>query len=200
MDETSFRLPDTTEATSNLRLTQKVEGDRLDALLRHLNVTGNLDLINLNPFKLTTNPKKVAIIFQFYNGDRWVPLTKQTGEFFAPKTLRDRFGRIIAMKNFLGINTTPPSLERLISATSKLKSELPTDLQMESIPPIELLSLVEDIRVETREASQNTQLVMREYLGTNKTLQNKQGELLKTPQNQQRLINVSKETPKSWKK
>ena len=104
------------------------------------------------------------------------------------------------MKNFLGINTTPPSLERLISATSKLKSELPTDLQMESIPPIELLSLVEDIRVETREASQNTQLVMREFLGTNKTLQNKQGELLKTPQNQQRLINVSKETPKSWKK
>ena len=104
------------------------------------------------------------------------------------------------MKNFLGINTTPPSLERLISATIKLKSELPTDLQMESIPPIELLSLVEDIRVETREASQNTQLVMREFLGTNKTLQNKQGELLKTPQNQQRLINVSKETPKSWKK
>ena len=81
-------------------------------------------------------------------------------EFFAPKTLRDRFGRINAIKNFLGINTTPPWLERLISAASKLNSELPTDLQMESIPPIELLSLVEDIRVETREASQNAQLVI----------------------------------------
>ena len=37
------------------------------------------------------------------------------------------------MKNFLGIDTTPPLLERSISAATKLKSELPTDLQMESI-------------------------------------------------------------------
>ena len=42
------------------------------------------------------------------------------------------------MKNVLGINTTPPSLERSISAASKLKSELPTDLQMESITLEEL--------------------------------------------------------------
>ena len=38
------------------------------------------------------------------------------------------------MKIFLGIDTTPPSLERSISAASKLKGELATDLQMESIP------------------------------------------------------------------
>ena len=29
--------------------------------------------------------KKGATIFEFYNGDRWVSLTKQTGEFFFPK-------------------------------------------------------------------------------------------------------------------
>ena len=96
----------------------------------HLNVTGNLDLINLNRFKLTTDAKKGATIFEFYNGDRWVPLTKQTGEFFAPKTLRDRFGEVNTMKNFLGVYKTPPALQRSFSAATKLKNELPTNLQM----------------------------------------------------------------------
>ena len=82
-----------------------------------------------------TDPKKGVTIFEFYNGDIWVSLTKQTGEFFAPKTLRDR----------LSIQ----HLERLINAASKLKSEIPTDLQMESIPLEELWSLVEDIHVKT---------------------------------------------------
>ena len=85
VDETSFTEPDTTEATSTLRLKQKVKRDKLGALYRHLNVTGNLDLINLDQFKLTTDPKKGATIFEFYNGDRWVPLTKQTGEFLHQK-------------------------------------------------------------------------------------------------------------------
>ena len=48
IDETSFTEPDTTEATSTLRLTQKVKRDKLAALYRHLYVTGNLDLIDLD--------------------------------------------------------------------------------------------------------------------------------------------------------
>ena len=52
-------------------------------------MTGNIDLINLGQFRLTTDPKKGATILEFYNGDRWVPLTKQTGEFLTPKNLRD---------------------------------------------------------------------------------------------------------------
>ena len=76
-----------------------------------------------------TDLKKGVTIFEFYNGNIWVSLTKQTGEFFAPKTLQH--------------------LERLISAASKPKSEIPTDLQMESIPLEELWSLVEDIHVKT---------------------------------------------------
>ena len=71
--------------------------------------------------------KKGATIFEFLNGYRWVSLTKQTGEFFAPKTLRDKFVGINAMKNFLGTDRTPPLLERLISAAGNLKTELPTD-------------------------------------------------------------------------
>ena len=107
IDEASFTPPDTTEATSTLQLTQKKKKrDKLAALYRHLNVTGNLDLINLNRFKLTTDPKKGATTFEFYNGDRWVSLTKQSDEVFAPKTLRDRFGGINAIKIFLGNNTS----------------------------------------------------------------------------------------------
>ena len=49
---------------------------------------------------------------------------------------------------------------------------------MESIPLMELSTLVEDIHVKIREASQNTDLDMREFSGIDKTLQSIQGELL----------------------
>ena len=104
------------------------------------------------------NPKEGATIFEFYNGDRWVPLTKQTGEYFSPKTLRNRFGGVNTMKKILGVDKTTPALERFFRAATKLKSELPIDLEMESIPMEELSSLVEDILAKTREASQNTDL------------------------------------------
>ena len=55
VDETSFMEPDTTEATSTLRSRQKVKRDKLTALRRHLNVTGDIDLIDLHRFRLTTN-------------------------------------------------------------------------------------------------------------------------------------------------
>ena len=58
------------------------------------------------------------------------------------------------------------------------KTELPTDLEMESIPLEELSSLIEGIHVKIRAASQNTNLDMREFLGIDKALQSIQGELL----------------------
>ena len=146
-------------------------------MYKHVNVTGNLDLINLNRFKLTTDAKKGATVFKFYDSDKWVPLTK-TGEFLAPKTLRDRFGEVNAIKNCLGIDKTPPALERSFKAANKLNRELPTDIEMESIPLMELLSLAVDVLAKTREASQNTDLDMREFLGIGKALQTIQGELL----------------------
>ena len=155
--------PSITEATSTLRLNQKVKGDKPATLYRHLNITGNLDLIDLDWFKLTRDPKKGVTIFEFYNVNRWVLLTKQTGEFFAPKTLRDRFGGVNAMKNFLGVDKT--FLKRSFRGATKLKVELPTDLEMDSIPLEELSSLVENINAERRETQQNTTLDMREFLG-----------------------------------
>ena len=86
---------------------------------------------------------------------QWQSLNnKRTGEFLAPKTLREKFGGLSIMKSVLNLDQTPSALERLISAAAKLKSELPTDLQMESIHLSELSSFVEDIHTKTREASQ----------------------------------------------
>ena len=197
VDETSFREPATTEATSTLRLNQKVKRDKLAALYRHLKVTGNLDLIDLNQFKLMIDPKKGATIFEFYSGNRWAPFTKQTGEFFAPKAIRYRFCEVNTMKNFLGIDRTPPALERSLSAASKLKAELPTDLETESIPLEELSSLVKDLHVKTREASQNTGLDIREFLGIDKALQSIQGELLN---NTLELTEINKRIQRDTKK
>ena len=101
------------------------------------------------------------------------------------------------MKSFLGIETTLPSLERSISAARKLKSELPTDLQMESIPLKELSSLVEDIHVKTREALQNTNLDMQEFLDIDKALQRIQGELLN---NTSKLAEIDKRIKRDTKK
>ena len=69
------------------------------------------------------------------------------------------------MKKFFYVDKTLPGLERSFKAATKLKVALPTDLELESIPLEELSSLVEDIHVKTREASQNTDLDMREFLG-----------------------------------
>ena len=49
---------------------------------------------------------------------------------------------------------------------------------MESIPLENLSSLAEDVHIKTREASQNTDLDMREFLKIDKALQSIQGELL----------------------
>ena len=96
------------------------------------------------------------------------------------------------------IDRTPPALERSISAASKLKSELQTDLEMESIPLKELSPLVEDIHVKTREASQNTDLDMQEFLGIDKALQGKGVELLNNMSKLTEIIQ-SKEISKSYR-
>ena len=69
VDETSFTVSGTTEASSTLRLRQKVKGVKITVLYRQLNVTGDIDLIDLDRFRLTTDPKKEVTVFGFYNGD-----------------------------------------------------------------------------------------------------------------------------------
>ena len=101
------------------------------------------------------------------------------------------------MKSVLSLDQTLSALERSISAASKLKSELQTDLQMESITLRELSSLVEDIHTKTRELSQNTNLDTSKFLGIDKALQSIQGELLN---NTSKLTEVNKRIKRDTKK
>ena len=124
-------------------------------------------------------------------------MTKQTGDVFAAKTLREKFGGLNTMKSVLILNEKPPASERSFKAKTKLKAGLPTDLEMESIPLEEFSSLVEDTHVKTREASQNTELNMREFLGIDKALQSTQGELLN---NTSKLTEIHKRIERETKK
>ena len=180
VDETSFTVPDASEATSTLRIRQKLNRDKIVLLCRYLDMTCHPGLTVLDRFMIKKNSKVSNIELLFLDGNQHLqPLTnKRTGEFLASKTLREKCGGLNTMKSVLSLNQAPPSLEILISAASKLKSELPTDLQMESIPLKKLSSLVEDIRVLTREASQNTDLDIQEFLSIDKALQSIQSELL----------------------
>ena len=70
-------------------------------MYKYLDVTGDLDLINLNRFKLTTDPKTRTAIFEIYHGDKLVvTLTKQAGEFFTTNSLKRFITGINAMKKF----------------------------------------------------------------------------------------------------
>ena len=64
------------------------------------------------------------------------------------------------MKSVLSLDETTSALERSFKATTKLRCELPTDIEIESIPLEELYSLVQDNNVKTREALQNNDLDM----------------------------------------
>ena len=179
--EILFIKPDTTEATSILRLRQKVKRDKLIALYRHLNVTAGPDLADIDRFTIKKNTKTGNTDLLFLDGNnQWQSLTnKRTSEFLSAKTLREKFGGLNIMKSVLSLYETPSVLERSVKAASKLESQLSTDLQMESIPLKNLSSLVEEIHVKTQEASQNTDLFdMRQILAIDKALQSMQGELL----------------------
>ena len=135
VDKTSFTEPDATETTSTLQLRQKVKLDKITALYRHLNVTGDPGLANIDQFmiKKKENSKTGNTDLLFLSGyEHWQSLTnKRIGEFLAASTLRDKkFGRLNIMKRALGLDEAPPALERSFKAVTKLKLELPTDIEM----------------------------------------------------------------------
>ena len=59
--EISFTEPDSTEATLNLQLRQKVKRDKVTALYRHLNVTGEPGLADINRFIIKKIKKQVTL-------------------------------------------------------------------------------------------------------------------------------------------
>lgn len=133
----------------------------------------NVDPINLDWFKLITEFRKRATVFEFYNGDKWVPLIKRIGEFLAPKTLKGRwFGvtGVNAMEGSLCIDETPFALKRSFKAATKRRCELPTDIEKESIPFMKHLSLAEDGYNKRWESLQNAELERQKFLGIHKVL------------------------------
>ena len=143
-------------------------------------MTGDPGLADLYQFIIKRDSKTGNIELLFLDGNKhWQSFTnEQTGEFLASKTSREKFGGLNIMKSVLSLDKTSSALERLIDAATKIKGKLPTDLEMESIALKELSSLAEEIRVKKREAWQNTDLDMREFLEIDKALQSIQSELL----------------------
>ena len=119
------------------------------------------------------------------------------GELLAAKTLREKFGGLNIMKSALSLEKKSSALERSLKAATKLSPKLPTDLEMESIPIMELSPLVKYIHIKTREASQNTDRDMRDILGIDKDLQGIQGEFLN---NMSKLTEIDKRIKRDTKK
>ena len=199
IDETSFTVSDTKEATSTLGLRQKLKRDKIVLLYRYLDVTGDPGLADLDRFTIKKNTRTDNTDLLFLDGNnQWQSLTnKRTGDFLAAKALREKFGGLNIMKSVLSLHETPSVSERSLKVASKLKSELPTDLQMATIPLKDLSSLAEEIHVKTREASQNTYFSMREFLAIDKALQSILGELLN---NTSKLTEINKRIERDTKK
>ena len=101
------------------------------------------------------------------------------------------------MKKVLNLDETPSALYISFKAATKVSRELPTNIEMESIPLMELSSLVEDIHVKTRETSQNTDHDIGEFLGIDKALQTIQGEPVN---NTSKLTEINKRIKRDTKK
>ena len=122
---------------------------------------------------------------------------KKTRRSLAASSLNRNFAEVNVMKSFLGNDETLSVKERSFKAATKFNCELRADIEMENMYLRNLLSLAEDIHAKTREASQNTNLDMREYLGMDKALQAIQGKLTN---NAPKLTVVNESTTKNTKK
>ena len=70
VDKTSFTVSDATEATSALRLRQKLKRDKRVSLYRYLDVTGDSDLADLNRFMINESSKTGYIELLFFDGNK----------------------------------------------------------------------------------------------------------------------------------
>ena len=128
IDETSFIEPtDATEATSTLRLRQKLKRDKIASLYRYLSVTGDPGLADLDRLMIIKNLKtgNTELLFLDGNNQSQSLTNKRTGGFLLAKTLREEFNGLNIVKSVLSLDETPSALERPVKAASKLKSELP---------------------------------------------------------------------------
>ena len=151
---------------------------KIEQLYKFLDVEGDANTLDIDRFKVTRNTKTSRTMLYFFkdDGDK-VRLTKNNGEFRTPNEIRRIMGGLAAMKGMLGLNETPPLLEKSIQAARDLNKTIPTDLEMEDIPLQDLSMRIHDVNVGIQKASKDTGLPVRELLALGKTLQRIQGEL-----------------------
>ena len=178
-EETSFSTPSReTPGSKIIPLSNELKRQKIYTLHQELGITGDVNLAELDRFRLNRNEKTGNAELKFFNGQDWVLLTnKRTGEFLVKTSIERLMGGVNVMKNMLGLDETPSRLERSKTAARKLASIIPIDLQMDNISMEDLSRTITTVEHEVKEASQNTDLNMREMLGLDKALQRVQGEL-----------------------
>ena len=153
---------------------------KIEQLYTFLDVEGDADTIDIDRFEVERNTKTNRTMLYFFkpiDGDK-VRLTKNNGEFRTPNEMKKIMGGLAAMKGMLGLNETPPLLEKSIQQAARdLNKTIPTDLEMEDIPLEDLSARTHDVDSALQEASKDTGLPVRELLALDKTLQRIQGEL-----------------------
>ena len=94
-------------------LPNELKRQNIYALHQELGVTGNVNLAELDRFRLSRNEKTGKIELEFRKGLDWVSLTnKLDGKFLAKSSLERKMGGVYAMKNMLGLDTDPLQSER----------------------------------------------------------------------------------------
>ena len=113
-------------------LSNELKRQKIYALHQELGVTGNVNLAELDRFRLNRNEKTGNAELKFLNNkDEWVLLTnKRTGEFLVKASIERLMGGVNVMKNMLhiDIDTTPLRLERSRTAARKLASIIPEQI------------------------------------------------------------------------
>ena len=78
VDETSFTVPDASEATSTLQLRQKLKRDKIVSLYRDLDVTSDPGLADLDRFTIKKNSNTGNIELLLFDGNnQWQSLTNK---------------------------------------------------------------------------------------------------------------------------
>ena len=146
IDDTIFTTPISVLPSTSGLITLELSRQKISDLYRHLGVTNNPNLADLERFRYSVNDKGVPVLEFFKNNKEWVNLTdKRTGEFLADATLKKRLGGESAMVRVLGLDNTPDRFQRQKQAAISLNRSMPTDLEMEAIPLEDLGQRVSDV-------------------------------------------------------
>ena len=203
IEETSFTEQPAVKSKAEQR--QRLLHDYIEDLYKHLEVDpGNVDLVDTKLFKVENSTKVVLGVYFKNDEDKTlVRLTKQNGNFRTKAAIQKLVGGVDKMKKILVTDDPSKTAAKKLQEESakKLQEQLPTDLEIESIPAKDLSTLAEQVYPETKEAATNTDLDMQKFLGIDKILRRAQGKITNNATNltelDKQLIVIKKSLRKS---